>query len=124
MMTHDHVHRTKAHLLVRQRLSQSVDSGLGVYPRHERKYQQAVGASQNATDIEPQTIKKAPQNVQKGRCLTRPTPARQDVPFPGAAAAAGNTAGVPLGYVEDVGRAENEAREGARLGALGAGWVE
>jgi hypothetical protein len=64
------------------------------------------------------------QDAQKGLCLTRPTPARQDVPFPGAAAAAGNTAGVPLGYVEDVGRAENEAREGARLGALRAGWVE
>jgi hypothetical protein len=33
------------------------------------------------------TIRIASQDVQKGRCFTRPTPARQDVPFPIAAAA-------------------------------------
>jgi hypothetical protein len=53
--------------------------------------------------------------------FTRPIQARQDVPFPGAAAAVDNTAGVPLGYVEDVGEARTKLGKERVLARLG--WV-
>jgi len=59
------------------------------------------------------------QDGQKGRCLTHPTPARQDVPFRHSHSEE-TPAGVSFGYVEDCFKGERSLGVSWRAGV---GWV-